>query len=86
MSKLQVIAFLKLIRFINLLYIQNGFVRIKLNTITKPFSFFVSHCRISLDSPCCVKIFGEEDNHCICNIDIHGPNESDSDEEHIEKQ
>ena len=40
-----------------------------LNTITKPFSF-LSHCKVSYDSPCCVKACGE-DNHCIFNIDTH---------------
>ena len=33
----------------------------------KPFSF-LSHCKVSCDSPCCVKICGE-DNHCNINID-----------------
>ena len=53
------------------------------NTITKPFSF-LSHCKISCDSPCCESIFGEN-NHCICNVDTHGyiP---DSEEEHIERK
>ena len=54
-----------------------------LNTITKPFSF-LSHCKISCDSPCCTKIFGDENNHCICNIDTHETIISDSEEEHIE--
>ena len=35
----------------------------------KPFSF-LSHCKVSCDSPCCVKICGE-DNHCNINIDTH---------------
>ena len=56
-----------------------------LNAIAKPFSR-LSHCQISLDSPCCVKIFGEENNHCICNIDTHATNDSDSEEEQIENQ
>ena len=55
-----------------------------LNTITKPFSF-LNHCKVSCDSPCCIKIFGDENNHCICNIDTH-EHISDSDEEQIEKQ
>ena len=49
----------------------------------KPFSFFLSHCKISCDSPCCVKICGE-DNHCNINIDKHENVTSDSEEEHIE--
>ena len=32
------------------------------NTITKPFSI-LSHCQVSCGSPCCTKIFGDEDNH-----------------------
>ena len=55
-----------------------------LNTITKPFSF-LSRCRVSCDSPCCTKAFGDGNNHCICNVDTHG-HISDSDEEQIEKQ
>ena len=55
-----------------------------LNTITKPFPF-LSHCKISCDSPCCTKTFGDEDNHCICNDDIHENVHSD-DEEHVENQ
>ena len=53
-----------------------------LNTITKQFSF-LSHCKVSCDSPCCTKIFGDANNHCICNIDTHETIDSD-DEEHIE--
>ena len=53
----------------------------------KPFSFLLSHCKVSCDSPCCVKICGE-DNHCNINtninIDTH-EHISDSEEE-IEKQ
>ena len=45
----------------------------------KPFSC-LSHCKVSCDSPCCVKICGE-DNHCNFNIE----HISDSDEEQIEK-
>ena len=55
-----------------------------LNAITKPFSF-LRHCRISLGSPCCVKVFGEENNHCICNVGTH-EYISDSEEEHIERK
>ena len=54
-----------------------------LTQVTKPFSC-LSHCKISCDSPCCTKTFGDEDNHCICNNDTH---EYVSDEEEqIEKQ
>ena len=49
----------------------------------KPFSF-LSHCKVSCDSPCCVKICGE-DNNCNINIDTHETITSDSEEEeHIE--
>ena len=61
-----------------------GLSESSLNIITKPFSFS-SHCKVSCDSPCCTKIFGDEDHHCICNIDTHENVISDSDEEHIEK-
>ena len=61
-----------------------GLSESSLNTITKPFSF-LSHCKVSCDSPCCAKIFGDKDNHCMCNIDSHEYVNSDSDEEHIEK-
>ena len=43
----------------------------------KPFSF-LSHTKISCDSPCCVKLCGEEDNHCNCSVDTH---EYDSEKE-----
>ena len=46
----------------------------------KPFSFS-SHCKVSCDSPCCVKICGE-DNRCIFNIDTHENVISGSDGEH----
>ena len=46
-------------------------------TITKPFSF-LSHCKVSCDSPCCEGIFGEN-NHCICNIDTHTNVDSSTD-------
>ena len=36
----------------------------------KPFSF-LSHTKISCDSPCCVRLCGEEDNHCNCSVDTH---------------
>ena len=49
----------------------------------KPFGSFLSHCKVSCDSPCCVKICGE-DNHCNISIDTHENVVSDSDEEHIE--
>ena len=62
-----------------------GLSESSLNIITKPF-LFLSHCKISCDSPCCTKIFGDENNHCICNIDTHENVNSDSDEENIEKQ
>ena len=55
------------------------------NPIAKPFSF-LSHCKVSCDSPCCTKLCGEEDDHCIFNIDTHENVTSDSDEERIEKQ
>ena len=35
----------------------------------KPFSF-LSHCKISFDSPCCESLCGD-DNHCNCEIDTH---------------
>ena len=44
----------------------------------------LSHCKVSCDSPCCVKVCGE-DNRCNMNSDTH-EHISDSDEEHIEKQ
>ena len=50
----------------------------------KPFSFFLSHCKVSCDSPCRTKLCGE-DNHCIFNINTRENVISDSDEEHIEK-
>ena len=60
-----------------------GLSESSLNTITKPFSF-LSHCKISFDSPCCQSLCGD-DNHCICNVDTHGYI-SDSEEEHIERK
>ena len=60
-----------------------GLSESSLNTITKPFSC-LSHCKVSCDSPCCVKLCGD-DNHCNCNIDTHETIDSDE-EEQIEKQ
>ena len=79
-SRLLVIQFLKLIKYIKVLYIhiKNGIIRINF----KPFSF-LSHCKVSCDSPCCTKLCGE-DNHCNVNIDTHEHVISDSEEEHIE--
>ena len=71
-------------KFLKLLYIEMGLSESSLNIITKPFSF-LSHCKVSCDSPCCTKVFGDENNHCICNIDTH-EYINDSDEEHIETQ
>ena len=50
----------------------------------KPFSF-LSHIKISCDSPCCVRICGE-DNHCNCNIDTHEYDVDSDKDEHVEKQ
>ena len=61
-----------------------GMSESSLNTNTKP-CYFLSHCEISCDSPCCTKLCGE-DNHCMFNIDTHENVISDSDEEHIEQQ
>ena len=61
-----------------------GLSESSLNIITKPFPF-LSHCKVSCDSPCCSNICGE-DNHCIVNIDTHENVISDSDEEQIYKQ
>ena len=55
-----------------------------MHTITKPFSC-LPHCKVSCDSPCCVKLCGDDDNHCSCNIDTHETIGSDE-EEQIEKQ
>ena len=80
---------LRYIHFVNTniyiyIYIEMGLSETSLNTITKPFSF-LSHCKVSCDSPCCVKMCGE-DSHCIFNIDTHENAISDSDEGQIEKQ
>ena len=45
----------------------------------KPLTL-LSHCKVSCDSPCCVKICGE-DNHCIFDIDTHENVISDDDEQ-----
>ena len=58
-----------------------GLSESNLSTITKPFPF-LSHCKVPCDSPCCVKICGE-DNHSIFHTDTHENVISDSDEEHI---
>ena len=72
-------------KIINLLYIYIYIYRMGLSeSALKPFSF-LSHCKVSCDSPCCVKKC-REDNHCNFNIDTHENVISDSDEEHIEKQ
>jgi len=80
-GRLQVIVFLKLIKFIKLLYIG---IKMGLSESSlKPFGS-LSHCRVSCDSPCCTKLCGE-DNHCNVNIDTHEHVISDSEEEeHIE--
>ena len=56
-----------------------GLSESSLTAITKPFSF-LSHCKVSCDSPCCTKLCGE-DNHCVFNIDTHENVISDSDED-----
>ena len=56
-----------------------GMSESSLSIITKPFSF-LSHCKVSCDSPCCTKICGE-DNHCTFSIDTHEYVNSDSDED-----
>ena len=61
-----------------------GLSESSLNIITKPFSF-LSHCKVSCGSPCCTQVFGDEDNHCICNIDTH-ENVNSDDEEQVETQ
>ena len=49
----------------------------------KPFSCLL-HCKVPCESPCCVKICGE-DNHCMFNIDAH-ENVISDDGVQIEKQ
>ena len=58
-----------------------GLTESSLKTLTKPFSF-LSHCKVSCDSPCCKSMFGE-DNHCNCYIDTHDYNESGSDDDNV---
>lgn len=55
-----------------------GFPESSLTVITKPFSF-LSHCKVSCDSPCCQSLCGAN-KHCVFNIDTHGTISSDSDE------
>ena len=55
-----------------------GLSESSLTTLTKPFPF-LSHCKVSCDSPCCTKACGE-DSHCIFHIDTHEQVISDSDE------
>ena len=50
----------------------------------KHFSF-LSHCKVSFDSPCCESTCGK-DTHCNCKIDTHEYVNSDSEEEHIERK
>ena len=50
-----------------------------LTTITKPTSF-LSHCKVSCDSPCCTKTCGK-DNHCAFKTDTHENVNSDSGED-----
>ena len=56
-----------------------GLSESSLTTITKPFTF-LSHCKVSCGSPCCIKICGEY-SHCVLNIDTHENVNSDSDED-----
>ena len=70
-------SILKLTKHIKLLYVEMGLSESSFNIITN------SLCKVSCDSPCCVKTCGE-DNHCICHIDTHENVISDSDGEHIE--
>ena len=46
-----------------------GLSESRLTIITKPFSF-LSHCKVSCDSPCCQSLCGENNNR-LFNIDIH---------------
>ena len=55
-----------------------GLSESSLTTITKPFSF-LSHCKVSCDSPCCQSLCGDT-NHCVFDIDTH-EYISDSDED-----
>ena len=56
-----------------------GLSESSLTTVTKPLNF-LSHCKVSCDSSCCTKSFGE-DNPCMLNIDTHENVNSDSDED-----
>ena len=56
-----------------------GLSESSLTTITTTFSF-LSHCKVSCDSPSCTKLCGE-DNHRVFNIDTHEHVNSDSDED-----
>ena len=44
-----------------------GLSESSLNTITKPFSF-LSHCKISCDSPCCQSLCGENNTKLLIAI------------------
>ena len=84
-SRLQVIVFWKLIKmYWVIIYIKWGCQNQVLSAIAKQFPF-LSHCKVSCDSPCCTKIFGGENTHCICNIDTH-ENVNSDDEEQVETQ
>ena len=62
-----------------------GLPESSLNTITKPFSFFLSHCKVSCGSPCFSKLCGE-DNRRICDIDTHEYDNDSDKEEQVETQ
>ena len=66
-------------------YIQNGIIRTQFNDNHEAFQF-LSHCKVSCDSPCCAKVCGE-DNRCVFNTDTHGNvnSDGDSDKEYIDK-
>ena len=46
---------------------------------------FLSHCKVSCDSPCCTKLCGE-DNHCNVNIDTHEHEYISETDEEIDKK
>ena len=46
-----------------------GLSESSLTTVTKPF-YFLSHCKVSCDSPCYASLCGDS-NHCIFDIDTH---------------
>ena len=54
-----------------------------LTSITKPCSF-LSHGKISCDSPCCQSLCGDN-IHCVFNIDTHATISNDSDKEDTDK-